>query len=86
MECREPNLYKLWIRVLDHNGIENQAISQDVGLVESKISNGQFLINGKPILFKGVNRHEHDELTGQVISKEAMLEDIKIMKRIISML
>jgi beta-galactosidase len=79
--AEKPNLYKLWIRVFDHNGIENQAISQDVGLVESKISNGQFLINGKPILFKGVNRHEHDELTGQVISKEAMLEDIKIMKK-----
>ena len=78
--AEEPNLYKLWIRIIDQNGIENQVISQDVGLVENKISNGQFLVNGKPILFKGVNRHEHDELTGQVISKEAMLEDIKIMK------
>lgn len=78
--AEEPNLYKLWIRIIDQNGIENQAISQDVGLVENKISNGQFLVNGKPILFKGVNRHEHDELTGQVISKQAMLEDIKIMK------
>ena len=78
--AEEPNLYKLWIRIIDQNGIENQVISQDVGLVENKIRNGQFLVNGKPILFKGVNRHEHDELTGQVISKEAMLEDIKIMK------
>jgi beta-galactosidase len=78
--AENPNLYKLWVRVLDQNGAESQAISQDIGLVENKISNGQFLVNGKPILFKGVNRHEHDELTGQVISKESMLEDIKIMK------
>ena len=78
--AEEPNLYQLWIRVFDRYGNENQAINQDVGLIENKISDGQFLVNGKPILFKGVNRHEHDEFTGQVISKESMLEDIKIMK------
>ena len=42
--------------------------------------NGQFLINNKPILFKGVNRHEHDEFTGHVVSRESMLKDIEIMK------
>lgn len=78
--AEEPNLYQLWIRVFDRYGNENQAINQDVGLIENKISDGQFLVNGKPILFKGVNRHEHDEFTGQVISKESMLEDVKIMK------
>ena len=34
----------------------------------------------KPILFKGVNRHEHDEFTGHVVSRESMLKDIEIMK------
>ena len=34
-----------------------------------------------PILFKGVNRHEHDEFTGHVVSKESMLKDIQIMKQ-----
>jgi beta-galactosidase len=40
-----------------------------------------FLVNGKPVLIKGVNRHEHDPKTGHVISKESMLKDIQIMKQ-----
>ena len=37
--------------------------------------------NKQPILFKGVNRHEHDEFTGHVVSKESMIIDIEIMKQ-----
>ncbi|MCU0363015.1 MAG: DUF4981 domain-containing protein, partial [Bacteroidales bacterium] len=40
-----------------------------------------FLFNGKPILIKGVNRHEHDPVTAHVISKESMLKDIELMKK-----
>ena len=45
-----------------------------------KIEKGQLLINGQPILIKGVNRHEHNMKTGHVVSKADMLQDIKIMK------
>ena len=38
-------------------------------------------MNGKPIYFKGVNRHEHDPVTGHVISRELMEDDIRLMKR-----
>lgn len=41
---------------------------------------GQILVNGQPVLFKGVNRHEMDPLTGYVVSPERMIEDIRIMK------
>ena len=75
-----PNLYTLWIRVFDSKGNETHALSQAVGFREAKIENGQFLVNGQPILFKGVNRHEHDEWTGHVVSKESMRKDIEIMK------
>jgi beta-galactosidase len=75
-----PNLYTLWIRVFDSKGNETHALSQAVGFRETKIENGQFLVNGQPILFKGVNRHEHDEWTGHVVSKESMRKDIEIMK------
>ena len=75
-----PNLYTLWIRVFDSKRNETHALSQAVGFRETNIENGQFLVNGQPILFKGVNRHEHDEWTGHVVSKESMRKDIEIMK------
>ena len=37
----------------------------------------KYLVNGQPVLFKGVNRHEHDEWTGHVVSKESMRKDIR---------
>ena len=55
-------------------------IQKNVGFRNVKIENSQLLINGQPILIKGVNRHEHNMKTGHVLSKEDMLEDILIMK------
>ncbi len=43
---------------------------------------GQLLLNGQPILIKGVDRHEIDPLTGYVVSRERMIEDIRIMKEL----
>jgi beta-galactosidase len=51
-----------------------------VGFRNVEIKNAQLLVNGQPIIIKGVNRHEHDFKTGHIISKKSMLEDIKIMK------
>lgn len=76
-----PYLYDLYIALKDKNNNITDMIIQKVGFRTSEIKNGQLLINGKPILIKGVNRHEHDEVTGHVISKESMLEDIKLMKK-----
>jgi beta-galactosidase len=51
-----------------------------MGFRTSEVKDGLFLVNGKPVLIKGVNRHEHDPVTGHVISKELMLQDVKLMK------
>ena len=48
--------------------------------MQVKIANGQLTVNGKPIVIRGVNRHEHDMATGHVITKEGMIQDIKLMK------
>jgi beta-galactosidase len=79
--AEEPNLYKLLITLYDNSGKVMEVIPQNVGFREVKIENGQLLVNGKPILIKGVNRHETDPVTGQTISKEAMLRDVKLMKQ-----
>ncbi|MCU4154540.1 DUF4981 domain-containing protein [Carboxylicivirga sp. A043] len=75
-----PNLYDLQISLKDdkNNVIESTAIK--VGFREVEIKGGQLLVNGKAIYLKGVNRHEHDEYTGHVVSRESMLKDIQLMK------
>ena len=75
-----PNLYELQIELKDKKGRTIDAIQKNVGFRNIKIENSQLLINGQPILIKGVNRHEHHMKTGHVVSKEDMLEDILIMK------
>lgn len=75
-----PNLYKLKFKLKDRKGKVQEVIHQNVGFREIEIKNGQLLVNGKAVLFKGVNRHDTDPKTGQVVSRERMLEDVKILK------
>ncbi|WP_027125946.1 glycoside hydrolase family 2 [Gelidibacter mesophilus] len=75
-----PDLYVLDIVVKDKKGNVLEAISKKVGFRTSEVKDGNYLLNGKPILFKGVNRHEHDPDTGHVISREDMLRDVQIFK------
>jgi len=75
-----PNLYELTITQLDKHDEVLEVISQHVGFRRVEMKNGQFLVNGKAVLIKGVNRHEHDPDTGHVISKESMELDVKLMK------
>lgn len=75
-----PNLYTLTMVLSDIKGNVLEAISRKIGFRVSEIKNGRMLVNGQTILFKGVNRHEHDAINGHVISKEAMLRDIQIFK------
>ena len=78
--AEQPNLYYLTTTLIQ-DGKETQAIGQQVGFRKIELKSGQILVNKQPILFKGVNRHEHDEFTGHVVSKESMLKDIEIMKQ-----
>ena len=75
-----PELYELNILLKDKKGNILEAISRKIGFRTSETVNGQYLLNGKAILFKGVNRHEHDPETGHVISREDMLRDVQIFK------
>jgi len=75
-----PNLYKAIIKLVNSEGEVLEVIPQLVGFRKIEIREGKFLVNGKPVLIKGVNRHETDPQTGHVISEEAMIKDIKLMK------
>ena len=76
-----PNLYKLIITLLDKNDKELEFVSCDVGFKKFEIKNNVMYINGKRILFNGVNRHEFDSVLGRAITKEIMEKDIITMKK-----
>ena len=75
-----PKLYNL-VLTMSQSGEEDQIISQGIGFKNVEIKGGQLLVNGEPVIIKGVNRHEHEPENGQAIGRESMLEDIKLMKR-----
>ncbi len=76
-----PNLYKVNLSLINDNGEIIESLNSKTGFRNIEIKNGQLLVNGKAIYVKGVNRHEHDELTGHVVTSESMIKDIVLMKQ-----
>ncbi|WCE29105.1 beta-galactosidase [Vibrio sp. SCSIO 43137] len=79
--AESPNLYRCVITLRD---AENKVVdieAYDVGFRQVEIKSGQLMLNGKPLLIKGVNRHEHDPLKGHAIDEESMLADIRLLKQ-----
>ncbi len=76
-----PNLYRMKIKLVDKNGSIVDATEIPFGFRSSEIKNGQLLVNGKPILIKGVNRHEHDPVKAHVVDSLSMINDIRLMKQ-----
>ncbi len=84
--AEEPNLYELTIDLQDENGKTIEAAGTHVGFREILIVRkgtrfSQILVNGAPIMIKGVNRHETTVEGGRAITEESMVEDIKLMKQ-----
>lgn len=76
-----PHLYDLHLTLEDSTGNVVEHIKQKLGFRKIEITDGQMLVNGKPVRLRGVNRHEHDPVLGKVMTEESMLNDIKLMKR-----
>lgn len=76
-----PYLYKLHLTLQNAEGKVIEQAEQSVGFRTVEINKGQLLINGNPVRFRGVNRHEHDPRTARVMSEERMLQDILLMKQ-----
>ncbi len=75
-----PNCYTLVISTLDRGGVR-ESFTQIFGFRNVEMRNGKMLINGKAVKLKGVNRHEHNMITGRTITTESMIEDIRLMKQ-----
>ena len=74
-----PYLYTLRATLKD-GARALEVIPVNVGFRKIELKNAQVLVNGQPVLFKGANRHEMDPDGGYVVSRERMLQDIRLMK------
>lgn len=78
--AEQPNLYTLILSLKSEDGTLLEAISCKVGFRKFEIKDGLMQINGRRIMFKGVNRHEFSCDTGRAISEVEMRKDIELMK------
>jgi beta-galactosidase len=76
-----PNLYTLVLILKNETGEIVETVSSKIGFRKIEIIDAVFCINGVPVTIKGVNRHEHDQYNGHVISEEAMIKEIALMKQ-----
>ena len=79
--AEHPELYTLTVELLDESGNCVEYISQNIGFRRFEMKDGIMTLNGKRIVFKGVNRHEFSSKTGRAVSKEEGLQDIITMKQ-----
>ncbi len=79
--AEEPNLYTVTLALKNEKGETIEMESARFGFRRVEIKGGQLLLNGQPILIKGVNRHEHDPVTGHYVTRESMIKDIRLMKQ-----
>ncbi|RIX51404.1 DUF4981 domain-containing protein [Paenibacillus nanensis] len=75
-----PHLYTLVLKLADSQSNVLETTRSKVGFRRFEIQDGLMTINGKRILFKGVNRHEFSCRTGRAVTKEEMVQDIRLMK------
>lgn len=76
-----PNTYTLVVNTFDALGKPLESFTHLFGFRSVEMKNGMQLINGKAVLFKGVNRHEHNPYKGRTITVASMLKDIELMKQ-----
>jgi beta-galactosidase len=79
--AEHPYLYTLYMRTSKGKQVQ-QVIPIKIGFRKVEIRDGLLLVNGKPILIKGADRHELDPEGGYVVSKERMLQDIRRMREL----
>jgi len=76
-----PNLYRCVVSLLDEQGECVDCEAYWVGFRQVAIEQGQLMVNGKAVLIRGVNRHEHHPELGHTMTEASMLQDIKLLKQ-----
>ncbi len=76
-----PNLYVAVVTLKDSTGKIVEATSTRFGFRKVELKNKEMLINGKAVLMKGVNRHDHHEFNGKTVDRATMIKDIELLKQ-----
>jgi beta-galactosidase len=76
-----PNLYTLHIELLDPNGVVIEVSQQRIGFRSIVIKGQDFLVNGQPVMFYGINRHDFNRFTGRALTRDDMRQDLLELKR-----
>lgn len=79
--AENPYLYTLLLTLKNDKGAVIEAVPFRIGFRSIEIKDGNLKVNGKTVMFKGVNRHDHDPDTGRTVSYELMKKDIIMMKQ-----
>lgn len=79
--AEDPQLYTLLIELIGADGKLVEATSRRIGFRTVEIADGEVRVNGRRIMIRGVNRHEHDPATFRVMSEASMRRDIELMKQ-----
>ncbi|RGF76185.1 glycoside hydrolase family 2 TIM barrel-domain containing protein [Ruminococcus sp. AF31-8BH] len=79
--AEDPQLYDLVLEVSDENGTLQEVIPQKIGFRRFEMKDGIMTLNGKRIVFKGVNRHEFSSVTGRCVSEAELRKDLTTMKQ-----
>ncbi|KQM36375.1 glycoside hydrolase family 2 TIM barrel-domain containing protein [Sphingomonas sp. Leaf10] len=75
-----PELYTLLVELLDTKGRVMEATSRRIGFRTVAIEGGEVRVNGRRIMIRGVNRHEHDPHTFRIVSEATLRRDLELMK------
>ena len=79
--AEDPQLYDLTMEIYNESGELQEVIPQKVGFRRFEMKDGIMTLNGKRIVFKGMNRHEFSSVSGRHVSEEELRKDLKIMKQ-----
>ncbi|MGQ1889905.1 glycoside hydrolase family 2 TIM barrel-domain containing protein [Thermophagus sp. OGC60D27] len=79
--AENPYLYSVVISLKDSNGQIIEVTSTKTGFRTVELKDGQLMINGKRIMVKGVNLHEHHPLFGHYVPRETLIKDLQVMKQ-----
>jgi beta-galactosidase len=76
-----PNLYTLVLTQQNSSTSQPEITSCKIGFRTVELKNSQLLVNGKAVMVKGVNIHEHNEITGHYVTEETVMKDLTVMKQ-----
>ena len=79
--AEEPNLYDLTVEIFDADGNLQEIIPEKVGFRRFEMKNRVMTLNGKRIVFKGVNRHEFSSVSGRAVTEAELRKDLEVMKQ-----